>query len=61
MSKKSESWKNMQDYNKGKAKLKNAVLQHPAEDPNNSIYTFMKSKIKRNLWTIPRGNFKNIK
>ena len=45
---KDSSWKNLDDYSKGKARLENGVLQHPDEDPKTSIYTFMQnSKTKR--------------
>jgi len=46
MPNKDSSWKNVQDWAKGKAKLQNAVLQHPEEGstPASSIYNFIKSK-----------------
>ena len=60
MAKKHQDWKNLEDYSKGKTKLKNAILQHPKEGiDGNSIYDFMKSKVKRNMWVIPFEQFKN--
>jgi hypothetical protein len=53
-----ESWKNLENYRKGKEQLKNAVLQHPEEDPKTSIYDFIKRETKRNLWVIPYSRFK---
>ena len=50
MSKNKETWNNFLNYNKGKEKLKNAVLQHPDEDTNTSMYSFMKKNINRRLW-----------
>jgi hypothetical protein len=44
------SWKNLEDYRKGQARLKNAVLQHPEENPSNSMYHYLKQNIKRDLW-----------
>jgi hypothetical protein len=48
--KKDSSWKNMEDYRKGHARLKNAVLQHPEEDPKSSMYHYLKNNINRSLW-----------
>jgi hypothetical protein len=60
--KKHNDWKNYKDYLKGKAKLENAVLQHPEEGKDDkSVYDFMKSKIERNLWVIPYSRFKKDK
>ena len=56
--KKSESWKNVEKYRKGKAALKNAVLQHPEENSKTSIYDFVKKNISRKLWVIPYERFK---
>jgi len=49
MTKHSDSWKNLSNYQQGKDKLKNAVLQHP-EESQNSMYEFIKKNIKRDLW-----------
>lgn len=57
--KKHSSWKNYEDYRKGKASLENAVLQHPEEGvTGTSMYDFMKGEIKRNMWVIPYDKFK---
>ena len=50
MPNKDSSWKNVKDWAKGKAKLQNAVLQHPEEGstPSSSIYNFIKSKKDNN-------------
>ncbi len=55
---KPESWKNLENYKKGKAELQNAILQHPEEDPKTSMYDFMKRNIKRRLWVKPYEQFK---
>lgn len=51
MSKKDSSWKNVEDWAKGKDQLKNAILQHPEESasPDSSIYNYIKSKHKNNI------------
>jgi hypothetical protein len=56
--KREESWKNLEDYRKGKAQLKHAVLQHPDEDPKTSVYDYVKKNINRKLWVIPYSQFK---
>ena len=53
-----ESWKNVEDYRKGKAQLKHAVVQHPEEDPKTSIFDYVKKNIDRKLWVIPYEKFK---
>lgn len=55
---KPESWKNLENYNKGKGKLENAILQHPEEDSKTSMYDFMKRNISRRLWVKPYKDFK---
>lgn len=55
---KPESWKNAENYRKGKEQLKNAVLQHPEESEKTSIYDFVKKNIDRKLWVIPYSQFK---
>lgn len=55
--KKQESWKNQEQYRKGKSKLKHAVLQHPDDDPKTSIFDYLKRNTKRNLWVIPYERF----
>ena len=51
MPNKDSSWKNINDWSKGKAKLQNAVYQHPDEGstPQTSVYNFMKSKINNSV------------
>lgn len=58
---KPESWKNVENYRKGKEQLKNAVLQHPEESEQTSIYDFVKKNINRKLWVIPYSKFKRNK
>lgn len=59
MAKKHKDWKNFEDYIKGKAKLENAVLQHPEEgDDGKSVYDYMQKEVQRNLWVIPYDRFK---
>lgn len=61
MSKKDSSWKNYQDYTKGKAKLQNAVLQHPEESEGaNSVYNYMKGQVKRDMWVMGFDQFKDV-
>ena len=40
-----DSWNNFLNYNKGKEKLKNAVIQHPEENPKTSMYSYIKNNI----------------
>ncbi len=59
MAKKHKDWKNFEDYLKGKAKLENAVLQHPEEgDDGKSVYDYMQKQVQRNLWVIPYDQLK---
>lgn len=59
MAKKHKDWKNFDDYLKGKAKLENAVLQHPEEgDDGKSVYDYMQKQVQRNLWVIPYDQLK---
>ena len=55
------SWKNFRDYRRGKAKLQNAILQHPEEDMETSVYSYMKNNINRNLYIKPYSEFKKNK
>lgn len=44
--KRDSSWKNIENYSKGKERLENAVLQHPDESGDNtSVYNFMKNNV----------------
>lgn len=52
-----ESRKNYKGYIQGKEKLKNAVIQHPAEGEGKSVYDFMQGQVQRNLWVIPYDKF----
>jgi hypothetical protein len=52
-----ESRKNYKNYIHGKERLKNAVIQHPAEDEKTSVYDFMQGQVKRNFWVIPYEKF----
>lgn len=53
-----ESRKNYKKYIQGKDQLKNAVIQHPKEDPKSSIFDYVKGKVQRNFWVIPYDRFK---
>ena len=55
---KDKSWENVRRYREGKEQLKNAILQHPDEDPKTSIYDFVKRNTIRKLWVIPFNQFK---
>lgn len=60
-SKKDSSWKNVSDYNSGKAKLKNAILQHPEESAgSDSVYNYMKGEISRSAWVMPFDQYVNM-
>ena len=45
-----KSFKNLENYKKGKEPLKNAVLQHPT---GNDVYDFLKKNIDRDFWVTP--------
>lgn len=45
-----DSFKNLDNYRKGKEPLKNAVLQHPT---GNDVYDFLKKNVNRDLWVTP--------
>lgn len=50
--KKHESWKNLENYRKGKEPLRHAVVQHP-EESEKSIFDYVKGKVKRRFWVKP--------
>ena len=54
----SESWKNVEAHRKGKAKLKNVVLQHPDETKATSIYDFVKRNISKTLSVVSYDKYK---
>ena len=59
--KKNSSYNNYLNYLKGKEQLSNAILQHPDEpDNDNSMYSYMKGKVDRNIWIMPWKKFRNI-
>jgi len=59
--KKDSSWKNFYNYHKGKDRLKNAVLQHPDEDPgSNSVYNFMQSSKSKFKWVMPFKQYEDM-
>jgi len=51
------TFKNYNNYIKGKEPLKNAVLQHPT---GNAVYDYLKKNINRNFWVIPYSKWQNI-
>jgi hypothetical protein len=51
------SFKNLENYRKGKEPLKNAVLQHPTGDKVND---FIKKNINREFWVIPFKQWDNV-
>jgi len=53
-----ESRQNYKKYIKGEERLKNAVVQHPAEDPKTSVYDYLKGQIKRSFWIMSYDKFK---
>ncbi len=59
--KRDSSWSNFYNYHKGKEKLKNAVLQHPDENPgDNSVYNYMKKETNRSGWILPFDQYRNM-
>lgn len=48
------TFKNLDNYKKGKEPLKNAVLQHPT---GNDVYDYLKKNTERNFWVIPFANW----
>jgi hypothetical protein len=59
---KDSSWKNVNDWSKGKSRLEVGILQHPDEDPKTSVYNFMqKAKTKRKeLHIMPFGQYEKM-
>lgn len=55
------SWKNFRDYRRGKAKLQNAMLQHPDEDMETSVYNYMKKNVNKRFYIKPYSEFKKKK
>jgi hypothetical protein len=45
-----KSFKNLDNYRKGKEPLRNAVLQHPA---GNDVYDYLKKNVNRDFWVTP--------
>jgi len=50
------SQKNYKDYLRGKARLENAVLQHPSGE--NQIIAMLKKETSRNFWIKPFADWK---
>ena len=44
------TFKNLENYRKGKEPLKNAVLQHPE---GNDVYDYLKKNVNRDFWVTP--------
>lgn len=63
MSKKDSSWKNVENWAKGKEKLENAILQHPEEGAGStdSVYNYVKSKKNNSVNTNRILNFEQYK
>ncbi len=59
--KKDSSWSNFYNYSKGKERLKNAILQHPDEDPGSkSVYNFIKSSKTKSKWIMPFDQYEKM-
>lgn len=59
--KRDSSWKNLEDYNQGKDRLKHAILQHPEEDAGDtSIYNYMKGETNRSGWIMPFNQYREM-
>jgi hypothetical protein len=56
--KRTSDWKNLENYRKGKEQLRNAVMQHPDEDPKTSIFDYVKRNIVKNFKVISYDKFK---
>lgn len=56
--KRTSDWKNLENYRKGKEPLRNAVMQHPDEDPKTSIFDYVKRNIVKNFKVISYDKFK---
>jgi hypothetical protein len=56
------TFKNLENYRKGKEPLKNAVLQHPT---GNGVYDYLQKNINRDFWIKPMDQWqktqKNIR
>ena len=50
------SQKNYKDYLQGKARLENAVMQHPSGE--NSIMAMLKKETSRTFWVKPFADWK---
>jgi hypothetical protein len=44
------TFKNLENYRKGKEPLKNAVLQHPT---GNDVYDYLQKNVNRDFWVKP--------
>jgi hypothetical protein len=45
-----KTFKNLDNYSKGKEPLQNAVLQHPT---GNDVYDYLKKSVNRDFWVTP--------
>ena len=45
-----KTFKNLDNYRKGKEPLRNAVLQHPT---GNDVYDYLKKNVNRDFWVTP--------
>jgi len=56
------TFKNLENYRKGKEPLQNAVLQHPT---GNDVYDYLKKNVNRDFWVKPLSSWqkaqKNLK
>lgn len=49
--------KNINNYQKGKEPLRNAVMQHPT---GNDVYDFLQKKVNRDFWVTPFKKWQKI-
>ena len=50
------TFKNLENYRKGKEPLKNAVLQHPE---GNDVYDYLKKNVNRDFWVTPLSKWQS--
>lgn len=50
------TFKNLDNYRKGKEPLKNAVLQHPE---GNDVYDYLKKNVNRDFWVTPLSKWQS--
>lgn len=52
-----KTFKNLENYRKGKEPLRYASLQHPTGD---DVFDYLKKKVTRDFWLIPFAKWQKI-